>query len=207
MRPPASGGVTPARDGVLGRFSAVKDGSAAAAGESLTSSFDVVNKMKPLLTLATLAGLCLGTALVGCGGDAGPAPAAAAAATHAATRAATRMTVVEPLLDNDGRPAPSLPGSEPADPGARTRTMRYATPAQAAQLEQALGAQAVRVEVGCCDAEAVATAEGTVAGLRAAHGLDADAPVLVHGSDLRQAAAVANRLEENGHAHVWLVTR
>lgn len=143
--------------------------------------------------------------LAACGGDAGPADADAGTASpfdHSAPYASR-----PPLVDDEGRIAAGLPQARPEDPGVRTRTARYATAAQAAELEQALGNDAIRVEVGCCGAEAAELATGTVHGLQAAHDLGADAPVLVHGHDLRLAAVVADRLGDAGHARVWLVTR
>ena len=97
-------------------------------------------------------------------------------------------------------------GTEPADPGARTRAGRYASAAQARQLADALGADAIEIEVGCCGAEAVEQAVGISWGLQAARDLPSQTPVLVRGNDLRLAAAAANRLADGGLTHVWLVT-
>jgi hypothetical protein len=98
---------------------------------------------------------------------------------------------------------------QPSDPGARTRANRYVTPAQAAQLEDTLGAKAipVNVEPGPDAAAAVELATQIVWGLQAAHDLRADAPVLVRSADLRLGATLANRLGEGGYTNVFLVVR
>ena len=113
-----------------------------------------------------------------------------------------------PLLDDDGAVMPSDPGVMPADAGAKTRAGRYASAAQADQLERALGESAIRTQVdGSFDAATNADmAVLTVYGLQAAHSLDHTAPVLVRGADLRLAAVVANRLQDNGFTRVFLVT-
>ncbi len=111
--------------------------------------------------------------------------------------------------------AESTPGAKapaqvlPSDPGARTRAGRYATPAQAAQLEDRLGAKAipVNVEPGPDAAAAVELATQIVFGLQAAHDLRNDAPVLVRSADLRLGATLANRLGEVGYTNVVLVVR
>ena len=112
-----------------------------------------------------------------------------------------------PLLDDQGHLYPASPQALPADTGARTRGGLYATPAQAAQLEDALGVMAipVNVEPGSDAAAAVDLATLVVFGLQAAHDLPPDAPVLVRSSDLRLAAATVNRLAENGYTRVFLV--
>jgi hypothetical protein len=112
-----------------------------------------------------------------------------------------------PLLDDQGHVYPASPQALPADTGARTRGGLYATPSQAAQLEDALGVMAipVNVEPGSDAASAVDLATLVVFGLQAAHDLTPDAPVLVRSSDLRLAAATVNRLAENGFTRVVLV--
>ncbi|MFT3818402.1 MAG: hypothetical protein QM750_12335 [Rubrivivax sp.] len=144
----------------------------------------------------------LAAALAACGGGGEPA----AATTAGATAFAGPATVIPPLLNDDGSAAPIAAGTEPADPGARTRAGRYASPAQARQLADALRDDALQIEVGCCGADAVEQAVGIAWGLQAAHDLPPQTPVLVRGDDLRLAAAAANRLADGGLTHVWLVT-
>ncbi len=161
--------------------------------------------------LSTLCGLCA-AGLVACGGDAdtGGTTARASSSADADLRNTTLgigpSQVVTPLLDDEGRPAAIDSHAEPADPGARTRSGRYASDQQARQLTAALGARAVELDVGCCDASAVDQAVGIAWGLQAAADRGNDMPVLVRGTDLRLAAAAANRLAEGGLTHVWLVT-
>lgn len=150
--------------------------------------------------LATLA-LTLG--LTACGGSADTAPSAGP--TGATDSKAAQ--VISPLIDDDGLRMPSAPQLVPADPGARTRARLYASTVQAEQLERALADGLVTVNAECCGAEGVELAVGIAHGIQAAHNLSNRAPFLVRGKDLRQAAAVANRLQEAGHENVWLVTK
>lgn len=112
-----------------------------------------------------------------------------------------------PLLDEHGRLQPSLPQALPADTGARTRGGHYATPLQAAQMEDALGVMVipVNVEPGPDAAGAVELATQIVFGMQSAHDLRPDAPILVRSPDLRLAATTVNRLEEFGFTRVFLV--
>lgn len=155
-------------------------------------------------TTTALAGLALAVLLTACGGVAEPeARAQALAVPH------TAAAVVAPLRDDEGRVLLTDSAAVPADPGARTRSERYATAAQAAQLEAAMGNLAIPITVdpGADAAGAVEVATGIVQGMQAAHDLGSDAPVLVRGSDLRLAATLANRLEEVGFSQVFLVSR
>ena len=133
--------------------------------------------------------------LTACGGS-DEVPTAALEA-HASLLAA-------PLLDDDGRVVPSSPMLLPADTGARTRNGQYASGLQAAELDRALrgGVLHVVVDEGGAD-----QAVGIARGLQAAHDLPDSAPVLVRGSSLREAAAVADRLADEGMTRVFLVTR
>jgi len=150
--------------------------------------------------LAALSSALLPALLAACGGGAEP---------EVRAQALVATSVVAPLLDDEGRVQLSDSAAVPADPGARTRSARYATPAQAAQLEAALGARAipVTVEAGPDGSTAVEVAAGIVFGLQAAHDLPSDAPVLVRGAELRLAATLANRLDDAGLSHVFLVSR
>lgn len=167
-----------------------------------------MNRSNPTLAAAIPAAL-LTALLAACGGTDVPPPPADVAGGRAAIAAAAPAGVepVAPLLADDGSVMPASPQAVPADAGARTRAGRYATPAQADQLEHALAGRIVRVEVSGSDAAAVDEAAGAVgerlAGLRLAD----DAPVLVDGRDLRSAAALVERLAQAGVTNTWLVTR
>lgn len=154
--------------------------------------------------LATLAGL------TACGGRDADREAAGVSADAEVSMVASApigaRSVIAPLLHDDGTAAAVDPAAQPTDAGARTRSGLYASVAQARQLADTLGAHVLQIEVGCCGAEAVEQAVGIVWGLQAAHDLPARTPVLVRGTDLRLAAAAANRLAEGGLTHVWLVT-
>jgi hypothetical protein len=109
------------------------------------------------------------------------------------------------LIASDGRINPSMPQAQPKDPGARTRSAHYALEAQARQLESDHLGEVTRLYLSPGDA--VQMAVGVAHGIRAAMNLRADAPIVVSGGDLRQAAAVVNELELEGATHVFLVTR
>jgi hypothetical protein len=131
--------------------------------------------------------------------------AACGAADDEAPATITRATPAPTLLDDEGR-VQALTAA-PADPGARTRAGRYASAAQAADLERALGDDVIvaRVEPGSDPAGAVDLAVLLAYAHQAAHDLDADAPVLVSGPDQRLAATLADRLEAQGFRRVFLV--
>lgn len=148
----------------------------------------------PTLTTA-LAAMLAALSLTACGGAA-DAPAVALEA-HAAMLAA-------PLLDDDGRIVPASPLLVPGDAGARTRLGHYASGLQAAELDRALRGDVLHVVVDEGGAE---QAVGIARGLQAAQDLPDSAPVLVRGSNLREAAAVADRLADEGMTRVFLVTR
>lgn len=142
--------------------------------------------LHPVRPITTLGALALTILLGACGGSGLDEPRAAGTA---------KATAQAQVL--------------PSDPGARTRAGRYATPAQAAQLEDRMGVMVipVNVEPGPDAAAAVELAVQTVWGLQAAHDLRADAPVLVRSADLRLGATLANRLGEAGYSNVMLVVR
>lgn len=112
------------------------------------------------------------------------------------------------VLADDGTVTASDPAATPADPGSRTRAGRYASAEQARQLEDRLGAGVISTDTDTAtdDITAVDLAVMMVWGQQAAHGLDNHAPVLVRGRNLRLAAAAAERLSEQGHTRVFLVT-
>lgn len=162
---------------------------------------------RPTTALAGMAlAALLAALLAGCGGGA-DTPSDTSTQQEGQARALAASQVIPPLLDDEGHVYPSGSTAVPADPGARTRSGRYATAAQADQLEHALGAQGIPVivEAGSDAAAAVERAVLTVLGLQAALHLQPDVPVLVRGSDLRRVATLVNRLEESGFSRVFLV--
>lgn len=150
-----------------------------------------------VLAAAALVAACAGDA----DGDAG--------ATNAATTDKTPPVAMAEaaLVDDEGHAMPPLAAAVPQDPAARTRAGRYATAAQAAAFEQAMGERVLHADLGCCGAEALELAVGLAHAEQAAKDLPNAAPVLVRGADLRLAAATAERLAAAGHANVWVVTR
>ncbi len=167
-------------------------------------------RLPHLASLTSLASLALATLLAACS-DGSLDHDLAAGQTRSAEAARARPMAVAlptaPLLDDEGHLYPATPQALPADTGARTRGGYYATPAQAAQLEDAMGTGAipVNVEPGPDAAGAVELALQIVFGLQAAHDLRFDAPVLVRSSDPRLAATTVNQLEEHGFSRVFLV--
>jgi len=102
------------------------------------------------------------------------------------------------LLDDSGHAMPS------AATDAATGAPR-ATAMQAADLEQALGYDAIRANVDGEGAEATKLAVQIVYGLQAAHDLPNSAPVLVHGSDLQSVRATVRQLAAAGFTRIWIV--
>jgi hypothetical protein len=150
-------------------------------------------RLWPLLTLL----------LAACGGSdlpAGMAPVGRAEAPVA-------VAGVAPLLADDGSVLPSAPQAVPADGGAQTRAGRYATQAQARQLEQAMPEGLLRYALVGSDADAIAATRTQVGALLKDRGLPADAPVLIEGTALRASAALVDQLAEAGIHNTWLVTR
>lgn len=151
-----------------------------------------IHRRAPRSTVSLTAMLALvGAAallLPGCGGGGGVAPTEAAAAPAPAA-------------------APQAASAEPSDPGARTRQGHYLTTEQAQALARRLDDRVVTVQARCCGLEPAELDVLIAFGVQAAANLPNDAPFVVSGSDLRQAAAVANRLSELGARQVHLVTR
>lgn len=102
------------------------------------------------------------------------------------------------LLDDEGHAMPS------AATDAATGAPR-ATAVQATDLEQALGHDAIRIEVEGEGAQASTRAVRIVYGLQAAHDLPNSAPVLVRGSDLQSVRAVVQQLTAAGFSRIWIV--
>jgi hypothetical protein len=155
-------------------------------------------------TAATLVAAALAANVVACGGlDEDTRLALAAQQPQAAARTGPPPS----LIADDGSLRASLAEAVPADPGARTRSGHYALREQAVALDFERRGDVVWVDAGCCAFDAAASALGIVQGLRTAAEVSPDAPVLVKGQNLRLAAHVVNRLEEEGERRVFLVTR
>ncbi len=174
-------------------------------------------KPTPARLLNLLAGALLAALLAACGGQESDAEANAQANAQAAAQApaeararalALAPTVIPPLIDDAGRVMPAAGAAVPHDPGARTRNRHYATPAQAAQLEEVMGELVipVNVERRADDTGAVELATQMVWGQQVVHDLPATTPVLVRSADLRLAAATVHHLEALGYSRVFLVT-
>jgi hypothetical protein len=125
----------------------------------------------------------------------------------AAVKPIARTARPAPLLGADGTPQPALPQAVPADPRARTRVALYATHAQAQALEAELDGAVIWVEAGCCGESAVSAAMDRTDELRTGRNLALDAPVFITGKNLQLAAMVVDRLTDEGHTEVFLVTR
>lgn len=95
----------------------------------------------------------------------------------------------------------------PSDPAAQTMARLYLSREQANRLSLVLQGDVIWVEVVCCGRAADDLAIMTAYGLQAAHNLPNTTPFIVQGADSRQAAAVADRLTEQGMPAVFLVTR
>lgn len=166
--------------------------------------------MRDTITMRALAAALLTLGLVACsGGDASEGQEAArvhAGAERSVPAPETTADPIAPLLDDEGNFMPSSPQSVPADAGARTRAMRYASAAQADTLEHGRRGDVLRVDVVGSGADAVELSVQIAIGMQAAGNLGHDAPVFVGGADLRSAAAVADRLTGQGMTRVWLVT-
>lgn len=136
---------------------------------------------------------------------------------HSAYDTATAMTVAQastagalrasPLLGADGKPQPALPEAVPTSPRERTLVALYATREQAQALDAERRGAVIWVEADCCDENAVAFALDLADGLRTGKQLGFDAPVFVTGENLQMAALIVNRLSEEGHTRVFMVTR
>lgn len=157
--------------------------------------------MNALTVFSTTLTLVTAATLAGCGGADG------AAAPEAATQSRAAVAVEAPLLDNEGQPTPTQPAALPADAGARTRSTGYATPGQAAALEQALRGDVLNAQVDCCGAGAADLAVLTLYSNQAARDLPTTTPVLVRGVDQRLVATVAQRLADSGYSRVWMVVQ
>jgi hypothetical protein len=114
---------------------------------------------------------------------------------------------VSPLLDADGQPQPALPEAVPTNPRERTHVALYATREQAQALDAERRGAVIWVEADCCDDNAVAFALDLADGLRTGKQLGFDAPVFVTGENLQMAALIVDRLAEEGHTRVFMVTR
>ncbi len=149
----------------------------------------------------------LAALLAACGGTELPADDLSAVARVSIAATAPASWPVAPLLADDGSVMPTVPQAVPTDSGAHTRAGRYASPAQAEQLERTIGPGLVRVAVRGSGEDAVEEGAGLVHTQLAAMNLPASAPVLIEGADWRAAAALVDRLAADGVANTWLVTQ
>lgn len=155
-------------------------------------------------TAATVLAAALAANMVACGGlDEDTRLMLATQQPQAAARAAPPPG----LMDDNGSLRAPLPEAVPADPGAHTRSGRYALREQALALDLERRGDVVWLDITCCGSDAADSALGIVQGLRTSAEVSPDAPVLVKGRDQRLAAFVVNRLEEEGERRVFLVTR
>jgi methionine-rich copper-binding protein CopC len=130
--------------------------------------------------------------------------ATAVTVAQASTVGASRAS---PLLGADGKPQAALPQAVPTNPRERTHVALYATLEQAQALDAERRGAVIWVEADCCDENAVAFALDLADGLRTGKHLGFDAPVFVTGENLQMAALIVNRLTEEGHSRVFMVTR
>jgi hypothetical protein len=158
-----------------------------------------------LATAAVIALMALSACGVGAGDVAAPELASPPSAQDTAeTQTATPITPLQ--FDDDGNYVAVDPHPKPADTAASSPEARAADLAQAHQLAQALGVQAIEIDVECCTSEAIEKAVGLVWGLQAAQDLPPGTPILLRSADLRLAAAAASRLASGGLTNVWVVT-
>lgn len=107
------------------------------------------------------------------------------------------------LVDDDGFAMPFVATVEPTDNAAHTRDRRYASREQAARLSDALGTNAMTVELSRDDA---ATFDSVVKA-QTNRAAQAQGAVFVRATDLRLGAAFVDRLAAAGVENVWLVTQ
>lgn len=141
--------------------------------------------------LRHLAAAVVSVLIAGCGGG-----------DHSESTTMLEGSAFSTLLDDDGGVLPADPRALPADGVPVIRGQRYATAAQAADLQRMRGYDVRRIEVACCGDVAVARALDAVAGGSA--GLPY--AVFVSGTDGQVGAAVVERLVTAGLDRVWWVS-
>lgn len=144
--------------------------------------------------------LALATAAVTCAGAIAVLLAACGGADNDADSKAAHTP-------RDATPPAKAASADPKDGGARTRQGRYLTGEQAQALARQVDGRLVRVTAQCCGLDMLEIDVGLAIATQVAEDLRNDAPFIVSGLDLRQAAALANRLAELGATQVYLVTR
>ena len=146
-------------------------------------------------TLRRLAGVtafCAGLLLASCGGG---DDSASAPPTDAPLIAGT-------LLDDDGGVMPSDPRAMSTAKAPIESAQRYATAAQALDLQRSLSNGVRWIEVACCGDAAVMQAIGAAL----AKDADRQPAVFVSGADASLGAMVVNRLLAAGLERVWWVS-
>jgi hypothetical protein len=167
--------------------------------------------------LGALVACAVLVALGGCGGGEGEASAAppAGAAKPVALAAPADFMRESPYAPGEApgqatqaaahaEPIATEPSAVPVDRQARTRAGRYLSRATAERLDREAGGSVVWADAACCAGHDPELAERIVFGMQAV--LGEDSGVFVVGSDLRQAARLADRLESLGVRRVHLVT-
>ena len=146
-----------------------------------------------LLRVAGVTTVCTSLLLTSCGG--GGDDNVSASTTDAPLIAGT-------LLDDDGGVMPSDPRVVSTAMAPIASAQRYATSAQARDLQRSLSDGVRWIEVACCDDAAVMQA------ISAALAQDADRrpAVFVSGADASLGAMVVNRLLAAGLDRVWWVS-
>jgi hypothetical protein len=139
-----------------------------------------------------LAATAVGVLIAGCGGG----------GDHSESTSRPEAAAFSTLLDDDGGVLPADPRALPAAGVPVIHGRRYATAAQAADLQRMGGYDVRRIEVACCGDAAVARALDAVAGGSA--GLPY--AVFVSGTDGQVGAAVVERLVAGGLDRVWWVS-
>jgi hypothetical protein len=140
--------------------------------------------------LATAGVICASNLLTACGGGGDP---------RLETSTEASLLTATTLLDDDGGIMPTDPLAIPATPPTGY-PRRYATLAQALDLQRALGAEVRWVHVGCC--APAAAAHAVAAALASDTGAS---PAILVSGDPRSGAEVVDILVAGGRDRVWWV--
>lgn len=133
----------------------------------------------------------------------GPGDAPGSAATAAAARTASTPVAADESLADATREVIER-AAVPVDRQAHTRRGRYLSRATAERHDAQTGGRIVWVDASCCAGLDPELPERIAFGMQAV--LGEELPLYVSGSDLRQAARLADRLDALGLQRVYLVT-